>query len=295
MFKIMAEIFDQSDCILGEGVLWDEVTKSLTWLDIYSFRMFQSDIYKINRSITPLPSFTGCVCLCKADGYLLTSSDGVVLYEGRTKKEVISIDGFSPVITRMNDGTVDPFGNLVFGTMDLNETEPFGRLYKLTPKRELHTILKDVVICNGPAFNIDGSWMYFSDSANGQVIRFPYGPSGILEDKGEIFYQSIESYEVPDGLTVDMNGNVWIAIWGGGSVLCLGENGKLRGRIMLPTPNVTSCVFGGENLDILFITTAKKGLDTAASLSNDAGSVFFAPTQVQGLPAFRFNLDTDTC
>jgi sugar lactone lactonase YvrE len=63
----------------------------------------------------------------------------------------------------------------------------------------------------------------------------------------------------------------------------------------LPTPNVTSCVFGGENLDILFITTAKKGLDTAASLSNEAGSVFFAPTQVQGLPAFRFNLDTDTC
>jgi len=288
MFVINAKVFDYSDCTLGEGALWDKTQNSLIWLDICKHEMYRRNIQTKNKKMIKLPSLTGCVCLTKTGGYLITGNDGVTFFDEHGERATINVPDFDPKVVRMNDGKVDPFGNLVFGSMDLNERRAIGKLYRLTPDRKVSILLENVVICNGPAFSNDGTWMYFSDSINGQIIKFPYSADGVDKENGKIFYKCKSRTEAPDGLTVDKHGNVWVAIWGGGCVLCLGHEGMTLGKIHIPTQNVTSCTFGGDFLDHVFVTTAKKDCAKSELRRGSAGSVFWAFVGTEGVLPARF-------
>jgi len=158
---------------------------------------------------------------------------------------------------RFNDGIIDPSGRYWAGTMNdpkVKSPSPEGVLFRLDPDMSLHRMLTDVTIPNGMGFSLDGKTMYFTDSPNGCVSKFRYNnATGEISDR-EVFYE-VQGAGVPDGLAMDVEGCLWIAICGGGKVLRVNPGGELVGVVEMPTRMISCPAFAGEDL---FVTSAEE-------------------------------------
>lgn len=289
----------KSECILGEGPVWLPGTNKLMWVDIERGMMYEYDwdnrdacYWQLEKRVTlilPLEENNGLLLGMQGGVARFGLSDNRLQWLSDIERE---IDGH-----RCNDGACDVQGRLWIGTMSTRFDEGVGSLYLFDENLSLHHKLGGLTIPNGLCWSLDNKRMYFIDSPKRCVQSFLFDA-----EKGSITFEKtvIEippSLGSPDGMTMDAEGMLWIAHYGGFGVYRWNpDTGSLLGKISLPAPHVTSCVFGGSNLDILFITTARQEL-SAEELTRypESGNVFYARVNVKGLPtnACRFKEKTD--
>ena len=282
---MLPELFINARATLGESPAWDAKTQTLYWVDV-----LERHIYAGGKRILQLDDYVGCLAPRRAGGLIITQRRGLrlIVPDMKTIKRLPSPRG-EPLHNRFNDGKCDPRGRFVAGTMDLNEKEDSGALYSVSPEGQAHKLLTRVRISNGLAWSPDGKTMYFIDTPSRQVMAFDYDL-----DTGEIMNARViirfdKSFGWPDGMTSDVDGNLWIAMWGGGRVSQVKPDGTLLAQFGVEALNVTSCVFGGPGMNELFITTALAKTD-AASFRRfpQAGGVFRMETHITGMPTYEF-------
>lgn len=183
---------------------------------------------------------------------------------------------------RLNDAKVDATGRLWFGSKDDTDEQASGALYSLDPDGTLVRQDDGYKVTNGPTFSPDGRWLYHNDSGLGLVYRFPL-EQGVIGER-QPFIRFEKDWGVPDGMTTDSGGGLWIAHWGGARVSRFDPDGSLDRSIRLPATNITSCVFAGDRLDRMFVTSAALG----TSDEPEAGALFEIDAGATGLPPVAF-------
>jgi len=292
-----AELYIQVENNLGEGPLWDFINDNLLWVDIEKRLLCIFDPQKNNCTKIDLKSRVSAVALTnEANFYLVALESGIKLFDLKNR-ELIEIANPESKIenNRLNDGKCDPAGRFWIGSMDMDVKSGAGSLYCLEGFTAPQRKLKHLTISNGIDWSLDKKKMYFIDTADYEVTCFDYNV-----ETGQIFNpQTVitvpDGYGAPDGMCTDEEGMLWIAHWGGGNVSRWNpSNGALLERVEVPAPHVTSCCFGGNNFDKLFITTAREGLNSKMlNAYPHSGSVFFVQPGVKGLKTnfFEMNLN----
>jgi sugar lactone lactonase YvrE len=190
---------------------------------------------------------------------------------------------------RMNDGACDPQGRFWAGTMALDEHAGAGGLYRLDPDLSVHTMLTGVTISNGIDWSLDGRRMYYVDSPTRRIDVFDFdGTAGAIANRRALVVLA-EDAGIPDGLTVDGAGFIWLALWGGAALRRYAPDGALERILPLPVTHPTSCAFGGRDLDELYVTSARTALSAEEKRRQPrAGGVFRVRPGVVGRPANLF-------
>ncbi len=280
--------------LLSEGPRWHEERQELLWVDILDGRFHRGTLAadgSLERVDTiALDRHVGAVAPAHGGGYVLAAGPGFVFIDedGATRELAQPEAGRTDV--RMNDGACDQQGRFWAGTMAYDETPGAGTLYRLELDGTCTTVLSDLTISNGIGWSPSGTSMYLNDSGTGCLDAFGFDPvSGAIDDRRTLV-RIDEPGVAPDGLTVDEDGAIWVALWGGGAVHRYAPDGSLLMTLQLPVARPTSCAFGGPDRDILFVTTAREGLDEDARREQpDAGRVFsIAGLGVRGLSSHPY-------
>jgi len=279
------ELLYDTKVILGEGPVWNARTQTLYWVDILDQR-----IYAGSELLAEMDEFVGCIAPRRTGGLVVAKRTSFASLEFDPVRTVLLLSlTDEPANNRFNDGKCDPRGRFIAGTMDMNETDPTGSLYSFDGISATK-ILGDITISNGMAWSPDYKIFYYIDTPTRIVRAFDYDlETGAIANPRAAVYIP-ETLGWPDGMTSDMQGNLWIAMWGGAKMTKWNPNtGELLEQIPVPALNVSSCVFGGKNLNELYITSARKGLDEAALKQYPlTGGVFRLETKVEGMPTFEF-------
>lgn len=268
---------------LGEGPAWEARERRLYWVDILKKRIYAEGEVRLE-----LPDLPGCLAPCRGGWLIVALHSSVVeidLQGGMSVRAVVS----EPPGNRFNDGKCDPAGRLVVGTMDMQEAEASGALYSLEGCT-LRRMISGVRISNGLAWSPDYKTFYYIDTPTRRIQAFDYSLETGEIDRGRTLVQIPRALGWPDGMTTDVDGNLWVAMWGGAQVLKLHPSrGRLLDSMPLPALQPTSCVFGGRSMNELYITSARKGM-SASQFSKYplSGAVFMAETRVTGMPTFEF-------
>ncbi|WP_333778139.1 SMP-30/gluconolactonase/LRE family protein [Streptomyces sp. IBSBF 3136] len=275
------EVAVRAQATLGEGPTWDPATGRLLWLDVLGMRIHTYDPATGRRTVRTTEQHIGAAKPRAGGGLVLNLRDGVGLLDPD--------DGFrwlhhEPVAgRRANDAAVAPDGSLWAGTMRYDEATGGGTLSRLTGDGAVRTVLPDVTVSNGTGWSPDGGLMYYADTPTRRVDVFDVDGDTVRDRRPLVEIE--EGAGFPDGLTVDAEGCVWVALWDGGAVRRYTPSGELDRVVPLPTPRTTACVFGGPDLTDLYITTARVGLPAPHPLS---GSVLVLPGAGKGLPQPAF-------
>ncbi|KOV97148.1 MULTISPECIES: SMP-30/gluconolactonase/LRE family protein [unclassified Streptomyces] len=275
------EVAVRAEAALGEGPTWDPATGRLIWLDVLGMRLHTYDPSSGRRTIRTTPQHVGAAKPRAGGGLVLNLRDGVGLLD---PDDTFRWLHHEPVAgRRANDAAVAPDGSLWAGTMRYDEAPGGGTLSRLTGDGAVRTVLPDVTVSNGTGWSPDGRLMYYVDSPTRRVDVFDHDEDGVRDRRTLVEIE--EGAGFPDGLTVDAEGCVWVALWDGGAVRRYTPAGELDRVITLPTPRTTACAFGGAALTDLYITTARTGLPPTDPLS---GSLLVVPGAGQGLPQPAF-------
>jgi sugar lactone lactonase YvrE len=273
---------------LGESVLWSVANQEVFWIDGFAPAIHRWSPATNRHRVVPLAAapIGMIVATTDPDSVVLTDRDGVALFdlESGTRTGIADPERGRDGIG-YNDAKVDRFGRLWVGTYDASEVEPRGCLWLLEHGRVPRLAESGMAVVNGPSFSPDGRAIYISDSIARRILAFDVKEDGSLAGR-RVLAQFNADEGLPDGLTVDAQGSVWCAHWDGGRVTRFSPQGERTAVIRLPATRVTSVAFGGPELDMLFITTARYGL-TEAQLSGSpgAGSLFLVKPGVRGIPA----------
>ncbi|MDP9225795.1 MAG: SMP-30/gluconolactonase/LRE family protein [Actinomycetota bacterium] len=287
-------LLDSPSAELGEGPVWDALSQTLVWVDITQRRLFRYWSADDRVEAHVLGSAIGAAALTVDDTWVLALEDGfwtadIELQKPRhLNRPAALVPGL-----RMNDGKVDPWGRFWAGSMAYDGTPGVGELYRLDPDGGVTVVLRGLGISNGLDWSPDGRSFYFIDSLDSAIYSFALEPaSGVIRDRRTLL-KVPASQGMPDGLTVDSDGHIWVAFWGGSAVRRYDPSGVLEQTITLPVKQVTSCTFGGAKLDQLFVTTAAFQL-TAEQKERQplAGRVFRLEPGVTGLARRRFGRDS---
>jgi D-xylonolactonase len=270
----------QDEC--GENPLWHPLEKKLYWVDIDRGRIFRFDPADGKSEMVyediPVGGFT-----IQQDGALLlfrTRGEVVIWRNGKTTGVIKEI--FAELKLRFNDVIADPQGRVFCGTY--SEKGIPGRLYRLDTNGSLHKILDDIGCSNGMGFTLDRKQMYYTDSRVKKIYIFDYdAKTGTLSNQ-RVFVDSSAQEGVPDGMTVDAEGYIWSARWGGWSLVRYSAQGIEKRRIRFPASQVSSITFGGDDLTDMYVTTAARG--GKAKTGPRAGALFRLRLGIQGMPEF---------
>lgn len=284
--RLKAELALDAKATLGEGPVWHERRKKLFWVDILEKKLHEFDAGSGRDRAFDTGQFIGSLAVQKRGGLILALQHGFAFFNSRTKKiQPICDPDASHQHNRFNEGKCDPAGRFWAGTMDLDAKRGRGSLFWLDAKLKVRRVLKNLSIPNGMAWSRDARTMYFIDSARQMIGAFDYDQaSGTIQNR-RVAVRIPKRAGVPDGMTMDNEGLLWVAMWGGCKVTRWNpQNGKLLQTISLPVSLVTSCAFGGTNMDILFITSARTSLSKAALLREPlAGGIFYINPGVSGM------------
>lgn len=271
---------------LGEGPLWHPDEHCLYWVDIDSGALYQSDRTLKAYTCYQIDTSLGAFGFCKNDQLILATGRGFAAWSpGKDSPDYFwnPLPGRDGV--RLNDGKVDPAGRFWAGSIDTAQQQ--GELYRLDPDGTQQTLLKRIGISNGLGWSPDGTKMYYTDSYYAVIHSFDFNieTGQISNQRPFVTLPRDHDKIVPDGLCVDVEGCVWSAQWNGWQVIRYDPEGNPILSVKVPASRVTSCCFGGENLDLLLITTARTGLsEKELAEQPHAGSVFVCQTKTTGLP-----------
>lgn len=279
------EIVFDAKAMLGEDPAWDAKTGTLYWLDILEKR-----IYAGTETLAELDDFIGCLAPCKNGHLILGKRFSFVDLEPATKQLTVlaSLDS-EPPTNRFNDGKCDPAGRFIAGTMDMNEKDPTGSLYSFDGEAT-RCLLGGACISNGLAWSPDHKNFYYIDTPTREVKAFDYDVASGEIANPRVIIHIPDSLGWPDGMTSDTEGNLWIAIWGGAQVTRWNPNtGKLLEQVHVPALHTSSCAFGGEDMNELYITSARKNLgEDDLKKYPLSGGLFKVVTKVEGMRTFEF-------
>lgn len=273
-------------CTLGEGATWCARTGRFYWTDIEGACLHRYDPSTGEHVKWTMPERLATFALCAEPDRLLLGLATHLAFFDLTTHEMRRIVEVEPDLdTRLNDGRCDRQGRFVFGTK--HEGAPMqavGGFYRLNHDLSLERLpLPAPAISNSIAFSPDGATMYFCDSPTCEILACDYGADGAIGNV-RVFTRLEDADGVPDGSTVDAEGGLWNAQWGGSRVVRYGADGVETERVSVPTSQPSCVALGGADLDTLYVTSARVELDAASLAAEpDAGGIFVAPSMRRGL------------
>ncbi len=267
---------------LGEGTFWSVREQALYWVDILGRR-----VNRLNADATveswDVGDHVGWVIEREAGGLIAGVGRSFVnLSLSPLVAEPVASPEPDREGSRMNDAKADRFGRIWAGTMPVTADRPTGSFYRLDPDGGATRVDGPYTIPNGPAIAPDGGWMFHTDTALDTIYRIDINDDGSLGARAP-FIAFEPEWGHPDGMTLDAEGGLWVACWGGGRVIRFDAEGKVERTISLPASQISNCAFGGADFDRLFLTSASVGVDEP-----DAGSLFEIAPGVRGLPPFLY-------
>lgn len=277
--------------ILGEGPFWHPRRRRLFWVDIEGHSVHDTDTSTRADTVIPIGEQVGCIAPA-GDRLLvmgLRSGFAVLDLETRRRVHIEDPEHHLPE-NRFNDGKCDPAGRFWAGTMAVSEEADRGSLYCLDTTLRVSCKVPGVSVSNGLAWSLDGKTMYYVDSPDRRVVAYDYDVrTGAIANVRPVFAVP-EGWGFPDGMTIDADGCLWVALWDGGRVLRVDPAaGRVCAEIPMPVSRPTSCAFGGASLDELYITSASINLTSAQRAAQPhAGGLFVCRPGVTGLPAVEF-------
>jgi sugar lactone lactonase YvrE len=281
--------------LLGEGSRWDDTRGRLLWVDLWGGLLHETDPDTARTTSLELGAPLSAVVLTTRGTRVVTAGLCVLeLGNGPAGTRHLAHLPEDPCL-RANDAAVDPAGRLWVGTMAMPHRpgRPPGSLWRLDPGDRPVRMLDDVQLANGLAWNPAGDTLYFVDSLRQRLTAYPYDAgSGELGD-GEPLVRVVPEDGMPDGIAVDVDGGIWVALAGGGVVRRYGESGALTDEIGVPAAYPTSCAFGGPDLDMLYVTSGCRPVDPGAraqAVAGGAGAVFEVTVGTRGLPTNRMEV-----
>lgn len=273
---------------LGEGPVWCPRERALYWVDIRG--QWLRRWVERGEQVTswPMPEQIGSLAIAEEGGILVALRSGMAVFDPMTGgfQKLGDFPGHGRTL-RANDGKCDRQGRFWVGTMERETIAPTGKLYCLTAGA-FTTAIDGVKIPNSLCWSPDGTIMYWADSLDRVIWAFPYDTTtGALGERR--VFATIDPSEVPDGATVDADGYLWSARYGGSRVVRHAPDGSVDRVLTLPARQITSCAFGGSNLSTLFITSATQNM-TEAQLAAEpqAGHLFAVDVGVKGLREPRY-------
>ena len=272
-----------SQAVLGEGPVWDHRTGVVVWLDILASLVHVTKPETGETTTIRTDRHVGAIALRGEADYLLAVRNGFASLEGLKVGPVDEL--FSDPAVRMNDGAVDLEGRFYVGTMAYDVTPGRGTLFVRQTDGSVSEVFRGVTISNGIDWSNDGETMYYVDTPTQGIDAFDYDPvtGAIAERRRHVTVPHEDG--APDGITVDAEGCVWVALYGGGKVRRYAPSGEKLEDIEVPAIQVTSCAFGGDGMDHLFITTGSEELDMSAPENLLAGALFVTEPGCVGRPA----------
>ncbi len=286
-----AELIVDARAELGEGPAWSARAGRLYWVDIHAGLLHTFAPEDGAHAVFAVGEPMGCVAPAKSGGVVAALKSGFARIDP-LEKTVVALAPVEKNLpgNRFNDGKCDPAGRFIAGTMDDAEEQASGSLYSLAPDGTLKRLLSDLRVPNGLAWSPDYKIFYFIDTPSREITAFDYDLSsgGIGNPRQAVRIPAELGF--PDGMTSDEEGMLWVGMWGGASVTRWNPlTGEMLARISVPALKVTSCVFGGDGLADLYVTSARKGMsEEEAALYPHAGGLFRLRPGVRGAPTFEF-------
>jgi sugar lactone lactonase YvrE len=274
---------------LGEGPHWDDRTGDLIWVDITGGRIHAwSPPNGAVRTESVDGEVSAVIPRGDRPGRVLAAGHRLLLRDRDTECVLATVEDDLPE-NRFNDCKCDPQGRLWAGTMSTTRVPGTAALYRLVPGGEIERVIAATTISNGLAWSPPGDTMYFIDSTTQRLDAFDFDGTTGEPSARRTLVEIDPSDGLPDGMTVDAEGGIWVCLFGGAAIRRYTPEGQLAAATTLPTTNPTSPVFGGPNLRTLYITTARHRL-TPSQLAAEplAGSVLTLDPGVEGLPGSRF-------
>lgn len=248
--------------ILGEGLLWSRRDNAVYWTDISSPALNRLSLAHGHIDRWTMPDMIGWVIERQnAPGFIAGFRKGFAELR-LAPLEVVAICDPEPDLpqNRLNDAVADKWGRIWAGTMPLSCDRPEGSLYRLDPDHSLIKMDSGYCVANGPAISPCQQWLYHSDTPARIIYRFELHEDGSLDGK-QRFIRFPDRWGMPDGMTCDAEGHLWVAHWGGSRVSCFRPDGSLDRKIDLPASQITNVCFAGENLDRMFVTSASQDME----------------------------------
>jgi len=274
----------------GEGPSWDARTGQLLWVDQYLGLVRRADFDPGTGRLIPIAGYqvgapVGAVVplVEPGTGWLVAYDHGFGLLDpdGQVRALAQPVPA-GPPRRRMNDGKCGPDGSFWAGTMAFDKSPGAGSLYRLAPDGQVSELLTGVTISNGLAWSADGRTLFYIDTPTQRIDRFELSAAGGLGPRRAVVTIPAQAGH-PDGMTIDDEGCLWVALWDGWAVRRYAPDGELLATVAVDAPQVSSCCFGGPDRSILFITTSQEGMDAATRARYpNSGRVFRAEVGVRG-------------
>lgn len=288
------EVVLQIPTILGEGPLWSVDEQVLYWLDIFRPTINRFDPATGTNEVVAVSEPIYALGLGEGGGFVAAMESGFALltHDGSTSRRLANPNAGQDV--NFNDGKVDARGRFWSGTMARDWKSPVGVLYRVGDDGKPHAMERGIILSNGIAWSPDSKVMYFTDFGRRCIYAYDFDLDDGRIARRRTLIEFGEGEGSPDGITVDEDGGIWVAHWDGWCVTRHAPDGRIAGRIRMPVPRPTSVMFGGRNLDTLYITSAAMHLTgdqlSAAPLS---GALFALAPGVAGLPEQKFSSRTN--
>jgi sugar lactone lactonase YvrE len=275
---VIVDLVLAAEARLGEGPVWDPRSSTLRWVDIERGQVHRFDPASGVDTFFEVGEDVGTVAVRAAGGLVLATASGLyTCLDDGGRRALLHEVGTDPPGGRFNDGKADPWGRFWAGTY-LSKPHGGGALYRLDPDHSLHRMVTGVTCSNGIGWSPDGTTMYYIDTPTGGVDAFDHDPSsGEVTNRRRLV--DVDRGQ-PDGMTVDADGCLWVALWNGWGVRRYAPDGRLLATVEVPAQQVTSCAFAGSTL---YVTTARTGLRDFDDQPL-AGALFALSPGVAGLP-----------
>ena len=277
------EVINEIKAKLGEGPHWCD--GALYWVDILAKKIYSWDESVGVKTLYSGEKTPSAIVCHGVNDFLVTFEDGFYsLIDGVLSKLIGPQDVVEGL--RFNDGKCDDAGRFWAGTMDMAEQEAKGALYVLRENKQLKKILEGVTVSNGLCWDAGMESFYFVDSPTKRIMEYKLDSEKLELSEPRLVYEVTEEDVYPDGMSIDLEGNLWLALWNGFGVVCIDPNtGEVIQKIDVPCKKVTSCCWGGPVFTELYITTASKDMSEADWREYpDSGKVFKCEPGVVGKP-----------
>jgi sugar lactone lactonase YvrE len=270
---------------VGEGPVWDPATGTLLWVDLLAGLVHRSELPSGTTTTTSVGRSVGAVARRRGEGLVLADEVGFswLAPDGRLERELAIL----PPGHRMNDAKVDPAGRLWVGSTDVGFAPGRGALHVLEADGTVHHVLDGLTLPNGLGWSPEGDTFYLVDSEQGWLDAWHYDTEGGALAGRRRLASFDTSGGVPDGMCVDGEGTIWLAIWGGSRIERYGRDGAALGAVSTPVRQPSSCAFGGPRLATLYVTSDRRGLGAGAG-PWDGALLELAEPGVRGLPVEPF-------
>jgi sugar lactone lactonase YvrE len=280
----------QTNDVLGEIPVWCPQEKAVYWIDA-----FKPAIHRLIPATGQLESWTppqklGSFALRRCGGFLLATRVGLAIFDPETQAfEVVATPEADRPNNLLNDGRCDRRGRFWVGSMDKMLEKVSGRLYRLDPDHSCHVMDEDIFLFNGLCWSPDDRIMYFADSHRHAIFAYDFDlDAGTIRNR-RLFASTKERPGVPDGATVDSDGFMWSAQFDSGTIVRYAPDGRVDRVVELPVSRATACVFGGDGLDVLYVTTATFRLpEEKRRREPHAGGLLALDVGVRGVPESDF-------